>query len=51
MAIDVGDRVPDHQLRSDTDEPLGLRDYEGRKAVVFFYPKAMTPGCRKARSV
>ena len=45
MAVDIGDRAPTGQLDDDAGQPSALGDYAGRKLVVFFYPKAMTPGC------
>lgn len=41
--IEVGDRLPDLLLVTDTGEELSLSDV--KKAVIWFYPKAMTPGC------
>ena len=46
MAIDIGDRVPADQLTSDTGDTRGVAD-PGTGTVLFFYPKAMTPGCTK----
>lgn len=45
MALDVGDTAPADQLTTDQEGIASLRDHSGRKVVVFFYPKAMTPGC------
>ena len=45
MAVDIGDAAPTDSLRNDIGEPSGLSEYRGSKVVVFFYPKAMTPGC------
>lgn len=41
--LDIGDRLPDLTLSDHTGTPVALGDVE--KAVLFFYPKAMTPGC------
>ena len=41
--LDVGDRLPDLTLSDHAGEPVALGDVT--KAVLFFYPKAMTPGC------
>ena len=41
--LDTGDRLPDLTLTDHTGTPVRLADLT--KAVVFFYPKAMTPGC------
>jgi peroxiredoxin Q/BCP len=41
------DRAPEFTLTSDTNETLSLRDFAGRRVVLYFYPKADTPGCTK----
>lgn len=40
-----GDKAPDFSLSRDGDSTVRLADYKGRKLVVFFYPRADTPGC------
>ena len=40
-----GDLAPDIQLRTDTGEPFQLSSLKGRRVVLYFYPKADTPGC------
>jgi thioredoxin-dependent peroxiredoxin len=40
-----GDRAPRIQLQTDAGEPFDLDDVRGKKVVLFFYPKASTPGC------
>jgi len=40
-----GDRAPDFTLQRDGDSVVRLADFAGRKLVVFFYPRADTPGC------
>lgn len=45
MAIDVGDKIPDFTLEDDSGDPVSLRDFSGSRLIMFFYPKAMTPGC------
>ena len=45
MTIDVGDRAPAFRLTSDDGAKVALGDFKGRKLVVYFYPKAFTPGC------
>ena len=42
-----GDRAPDFALPRDGGESLTLSDFKGRKLVLYFYPKADTPGCTK----
>ncbi|MEE2684166.1 MAG: peroxiredoxin [Pseudomonadota bacterium] len=41
----VGDRAPDFNLLDQNSKNHSLSDYEGKWLVVFFYPKAGTPGC------
>lgn len=43
--LNVGDMAPEFELLSDTGEPVKLSDFRGRRVVLFFYPKAATPGC------
>lgn len=43
--LKVGDKVPDFSAVDQDGNTVKLSDYEGKKLVVFFYPKASTPGC------
>lgn len=40
-----GDKVPDFTVIDQDGNEIKLSDYKGRKLVVFFYPRANTPGC------
>ncbi|AUC76689.1 MULTISPECIES: thioredoxin-dependent thiol peroxidase [unclassified Olleya] len=40
-----GDKVPNFTVNDQDGQPVSLSDYKGKKLVVFFYPKASTPGC------
>ncbi len=40
-----GDPAPDFQATIETGETVSLSDYKGKKLVLFFYPKDLTPGC------
>jgi len=40
-----GDMAPDFTLQTDDGGSLSLSGLRGRKAVLYFYPKADTPGC------
>ena len=42
--LNVGDQAPDFSLPSDSGSKLGLKDYAGKKVVLYFFPKADTPG-------
>ena len=43
--LKVGDKVPDFKGVDQDDNIISYQDYAGKKLVVFFYPKASTPGC------
>jgi thioredoxin-dependent peroxiredoxin len=43
--VQVGQRVPDLTLVDDQETPVALRGLSGRRVVLYFYPKADTPGC------
>ena len=45
MALEPGDRVPTIRLIRDDGQPASLKDYRGQRIILFFYPKALTPGC------
>ncbi len=40
-----GDAVPNFSAKDEQGNTISLTDYKGKKLVVFFYPKASTPGC------
>ena len=43
--LNVSDVAPDFELLTDEGNPVKLSDYRGQTVVLFFYPKADTPGC------
>ena len=43
--LQVGDLAPDFELLTDEENSVKLSDYRGQTVVLFFYPKADTPGC------
>jgi peroxiredoxin Q/BCP len=43
--IDRGDEAPDFELPDQDGSEVKLSSFRGRPAVVYFYPKADTPGC------
>jgi peroxiredoxin Q/BCP len=43
--MDLNATVADFTLQTDEDKPASLSDYAGRPVVLFFYPRADTPGC------
>jgi len=40
-----GDKVPNFTVNDQDGNSVSLSDYKGKKLIVFFYPKASTPGC------
>jgi thioredoxin-dependent peroxiredoxin len=45
MSIDQGDTAPDFELPDQDGEPVRLSRLRGQRVVLYFYPKADTPGC------
>ena len=43
--LKVGDQAPDIQVQTDSGEAFRLSDLKGQRVVLYFYPKADTPGC------
>jgi peroxiredoxin Q/BCP len=43
--MEVNDKVKDFALESDEGTTIHLKDFAGKPVVLFFYPKADTPGC------
>jgi len=43
--LNVGDKAPSFSAKDQEGKTHQLADYTGKKLVVFFYPKANTPGC------
>jgi len=44
MALEVGKKAPDFTLPDEEGNPVKLSGFKGRRVVVFFYPRASTPG-------
>ena len=42
--LKIGDRAPDFTLPDSNNNPVSLADYSGEKVVLWFFPKASTPG-------
>lgn len=40
-----GDTAPDFTLPDDTGREVSLQDFAGQRVLVYFYPRANTPGC------
>jgi len=45
--VAVGDEAPAFELISDTGDVVRLANFRGKRVIVYFYPKADTPGCTK----
>ncbi len=43
--LKAGDKAPNFTAKDQDGNTVKLSDFEGKKLVVFFYPKASTPGC------
>lgn len=43
--LKAGDKAPDFKAEDQDGNNITLSDYKGKKLVLFFYPKASTPGC------
>jgi peroxiredoxin Q/BCP len=42
--LKVGDKAPDFRLKTDDGKEVSLKDMKGKRVVLYFYPKANTPG-------
>ena len=45
MPLKAGDPAPDFALPDQHGNTIRLSDFRGRKVIVYFYPRADTPGC------
>jgi peroxiredoxin Q/BCP len=45
MTLNPGDTAPDFTLPDQSGEPVTLSSFKGKNVVLYFYPKADTPGC------
>ena len=45
--VNEGDPAPDFRLPADDGRTYSLKDFRGRKVVLYFYPKDDTPGCTR----
>jgi len=43
--LKVGDKAPDFEGVNQNGEKIGLKDFTGKKLILYFYPKDNTPGC------
>ena len=45
MTLNPGDPAPDFTLPDQSGDPVSLSSFKGKNVVLYFYPKADTPGC------
>src|ERR1700743_262581 len=45
MALKQGDKAPAFNSTDQNGNPVSLKDFKGKKVVLYFYPKDDTPGC------
>ncbi|MFK8101804.1 MAG: thioredoxin-dependent thiol peroxidase [Saprospiraceae bacterium] len=43
--LKIGDKAPDFTALDENGESISLKDYKGKKLILFFYPKDNTPTC------
>ena len=44
-SLKIGDKAPSFEAKDNAGNTIKLTDYSGKKLVLFFYPRASTPGC------
>jgi thioredoxin-dependent peroxiredoxin len=45
--LDVNDKAPDITLEDQNGKEVSLKDFKGKTVILYFYPRADTPGCTK----
>lgn len=45
--LQIGEKAPDFTLPDKDGKEISLKDFLGKKVVIYFYPKDSTPGCTK----
>ena len=45
ITLKSGDTAPDFSATKQNGQTINLKDYRGKKVVLYFYPKDNTPGC------
>lgn len=45
MTLKIGDKAPDFQVNDQDGHSVKLSSLRGKKVILYFYPKDMTPGC------
>jgi AhpC/TSA family protein len=44
MAMNINDKAPDFTLQDENGKDVALKDFLGKTVVLYFYPRADTPG-------
>ena len=47
ITLKAGDKAPDFSAKNADEVSINLSDFVGKKVILYFYPKDMTPGCTK----
>ena len=42
--LNIGDKAPEFTLLNQDEESVSLSDYKGKQVIIWFFPKASTPG-------
>ena len=45
MSLNVGDKAPNFKSVNQKGEDIELKNYLGKKVILYFYPRDNTPGC------
>lgn len=45
--LQIGDNAPDFTALTDSGDKVRLKDFRGKKVILYFYPKDDTPGCTR----
>ena len=43
--LETGIKAPEFTLKNQDGEEVSLKDFRGKKVILYFYPKDNTPGC------
>jgi len=43
--LNIGDQAPELDIKDQNGKMHKMADYQGKKVILYFYPKDMTPGC------
>src|ERR1019366_1589656 len=46
-SMEINDKAPDFRTTDENGKEVALKDFRGKTIVLYFYPKADTPGCTK----